>query len=151
MTYRFHRIHKYSIYIFLYSRMHIKVDLKNNHPHANTYILARVFANGSGDRGSIPGYIIRKAQKMVLNTSWLNTQHYKVWIKIHTHTHTHIHTHTHKHTHTHARTHTYIMIKEMTMRKDLYIYIYIYNVSKLNTQHYKVLIKIHTHTHTHNL
>ena len=34
-----------------------------------------------GDLGSIPGPVIPKTQKMVLDTSLLNTQHYKVWIK----------------------------------------------------------------------
>ena len=29
-------------------------------------LMSRVFANGSGDRGSIPGRVIRKTQKMVL-------------------------------------------------------------------------------------
>ena len=44
-------------------------------------IIARVFANGPGDLGSIPGRVIPKAQKMVLDASLLNTQHYKVEIK----------------------------------------------------------------------
>ena len=38
-------------------------------------------ANGSEDQGSIPGWVIPKTQKMVLDTSLLNTQHYKVRIK----------------------------------------------------------------------
>ena len=38
----------------------------------------RVFANGPGDLRSIPGRVIPKTQKMVLDTSLLNTQHYKV-------------------------------------------------------------------------
>ena len=41
----------------------------------------RVFANGPGDLGSIPGRFIPKTQKMVLDASLLNTQHYKVRIK----------------------------------------------------------------------
>ena len=41
----------------------------------------RVFANGPGDLGSIPGRVIPKTQKMVLDASILNTQHYKVRIK----------------------------------------------------------------------
>ena len=41
----------------------------------------RVFANGPGDLGSIPGRVIPKSQKMVLDASLLNTQHYKVRIK----------------------------------------------------------------------
>ena len=54
----------------------------------NTYIFipdiglgVRVFANGPGDLGSIPGRVIPKTQKMVLDASLLNTQHYKVRIK----------------------------------------------------------------------
>ena len=41
----------------------------------------RVFANDPGDLGSIPGWVIPKTQKMVLDASLLNTQHYKVRIK----------------------------------------------------------------------
>ena len=41
----------------------------------------RVFANGPGDLDSIPGHIIPKTLKMVLDTSLLNTQRYKVRIK----------------------------------------------------------------------
>ena len=41
--------------------------------------MSRVFANG--DRGSIPGRVIPKILKMVLDTSLLNTQQYKVRIK----------------------------------------------------------------------
>ena len=41
----------------------------------------RVLANGPGVRGSIPGRVIQKTQKMVLNAALLNTQHYKVRIK----------------------------------------------------------------------
>ena len=41
----------------------------------------RVFANGKEDLGSISGRVIPKIQKMVLNASLLNTQHYKVRIK----------------------------------------------------------------------
>ena len=36
-------------------------------------LISRVFANGSGDRGSIPGRVIPKTQKMVLDVSLLNT------------------------------------------------------------------------------
>ena len=41
----------------------------------------RVFANGPGDLGSVPGRVIPKTQKMILDASLLNTQHYKVRIK----------------------------------------------------------------------
>ena len=43
--------------------------------------MVRVFANGSGDLGSIPGRVIPKTQKMVLDAILLNTQHYKVRIE----------------------------------------------------------------------
>ena len=44
-------------------------------------LAVRVFANGPGYLGSIPGRVIPKTQKMVLDASLLNTQHYKVRIK----------------------------------------------------------------------
>ena len=44
-------------------------------------LVVRVFANGPGDLGSIPGRVIPKTLKMVLDTSLLNTQQYKVRIK----------------------------------------------------------------------
>ena len=44
-------------------------------------LAGRVFANVPGDLGSIPGHIIRKTFKMVLDTTLLNTQQYKVRIK----------------------------------------------------------------------
>ena len=44
-------------------------------------LVDRVFANGLGDLGSVPGRIIPKTLKMVLDTSLLNTQQYKVRIK----------------------------------------------------------------------
>ena len=44
-------------------------------------LVGTVFANFLGDLGSIPGRVIPKTQKMVLDTSLLNTQQYKVRIK----------------------------------------------------------------------
>ena len=44
-------------------------------------LVGRVFANGPGDLVSIPGRIIPKTLKMVLDTFLLNTQPYKVRIK----------------------------------------------------------------------
>ena len=44
-------------------------------------LVGRVFANGPGDLGSIPGRVLPKTLKMVLDTSLLNTQQYKVHIK----------------------------------------------------------------------
>ena len=43
--------------------------------------MGRVFANGPGDRGSIPGQVIPKTQKILLDGALLNTQQYKVRIK----------------------------------------------------------------------
>ena len=51
------------------------------HSSPDIGLAVRVFANGPGDLGSIPGRIIPKTQKMVLDASLLNTQHYKVRIK----------------------------------------------------------------------
>ena len=43
-------------------------------------MMVRVFANGPGDLCSIPGRVIPKTQKIVLEASLLNTQHYKIGI-----------------------------------------------------------------------
>ena len=43
--------------------------------------MLQFFANGLGDLGSITGRVIPKTLKIVLDTSLLNTQHYKVRIK----------------------------------------------------------------------
>ena len=40
-----------------------------------------MFANGTGEMGSIQGRVIPKTLKMVLDTCLLNTQHYEVRIK----------------------------------------------------------------------
>ena len=42
--------------------------------------MVRVFANGPGDLGSVPGQVIPKTKKMALDATLLNTQHYKVRI-----------------------------------------------------------------------
>ena len=44
-------------------------------------LMSKVFANGLGGHGLIPGRVISKTQKMVLDAILLNTQHYKVLIK----------------------------------------------------------------------
>ena len=49
--------------------------------YADIGMMVWVFANGLGDLGSIPGHVIPKTQKMVLDASLLNTQQYKVRIK----------------------------------------------------------------------
>ena len=44
-------------------------------------LVGRAFANGPGDLDSIPSRVILKTLKMLLDTSLLNTQQYKVCIK----------------------------------------------------------------------
>ena len=44
-------------------------------------LMSRVFVNGPEDWGSIPGQVIPKTQKMVLDATLLNTQHYKVRVR----------------------------------------------------------------------
>ena len=44
-------------------------------------LVGRVFTNGPGDLSSIPGRVITETLKMILDTSLLNTQKYKVRIK----------------------------------------------------------------------
>ena len=60
------------IYIYIYPHVVSKSDIG---------IMVRLFANGLGDLGSIPAWVLPKTQKMVLDAFMLNTQHYKVWIK----------------------------------------------------------------------
>ena len=43
--------------------------------------MSRVFTYGLVDWGSTPGWVIPKTQKMVLDATLLNSQHYKVKIK----------------------------------------------------------------------
>ena len=43
--------------------------------------MVREFTNAPGDRGSILGWVIPQTQKMVFDSSLINSQHYKVWIK----------------------------------------------------------------------
>ena len=53
----------------------------HTHTHAHIGLAVRVFTSGPGGLGSIPGRVIPKTQKVVLDASLLNTQHYKVRIK----------------------------------------------------------------------
>ena len=43
--------------------------------------MCRVFTNGPGDRDSIPGGVITKTLKMVLDPALLGTKHYNIRIK----------------------------------------------------------------------
>ena len=57
---------------FIKTKINIVLDIS---------IMVRVFANGPVDLGSIQGRVIPKIQKVVLDATLLNTQHYKVRIK----------------------------------------------------------------------
>ena len=81
-----------SLLVFLYQEIEkIKSKMINkqcsivfNKTCLNIYIIGsvgRVFANGPGDLGSIPGRVIPNTFKMVFDTSLLNTQQYKVCIE----------------------------------------------------------------------
>ena len=49
--------------------------------NVSQFVFIVLFASGPRDRGSIPGRVIPKTQKMVLDSALLNTQHFKVRIK----------------------------------------------------------------------
>ena len=49
--------------------------------HGNVYLYISMYIYVLGDWGSIPGQVIPKTQKMILDAALLNTQHYKVSIK----------------------------------------------------------------------
>ena len=77
---------KMFISAYLTQYVHINRSIKKGCSclYQNLYfhsVAVRVFANGPGDLGSISGWVIPKTQKMVLDASLLNTQHYKVRIK----------------------------------------------------------------------
>ena len=58
-----------------------KFVLQNYNKVTSCGQMSSVFTNGPGDRGSIPGRVILKTPKMVLDAASLNTQHYKLRIK----------------------------------------------------------------------
>ena len=74
-----------SIKYHFWSLWYDSIEPRSPGPLANTllahWLSGRMFANGPGDRGSIFGRAIPKTQKVVLDTSLFNTQHYKVGIK----------------------------------------------------------------------
>ena len=49
--------------------------------HQTIGLMSRVFVNGLEDWDSIPGQVIPKTQKKVLDATLFDTQHYKVRIK----------------------------------------------------------------------
>ena len=58
-----------------------KFNLRLYSHHRLIGLVGRVLTNGPGVMGSIPGHVIPKTLKMVLDTSLHNTQQYKVRIK----------------------------------------------------------------------
>ena len=81
----------YSPYVILFRIVQLIPKVSHGKPELPTTTIlilyrdigpaVRVFANGPGDLGSIPGRVIPKTLKMVLDTTLLNTQHYKVRFK----------------------------------------------------------------------
>ena len=61
--------------------LRIRLKLYISCPEPDIGPAIRVFAHGPGDQGLIPGRVIPKTQKMVLESSLLNTQPHKVRIK----------------------------------------------------------------------
>ena len=72
---QYQRLKKMVLDAALLNTQYYKVSIKDIGP------AVRVFANGPGDLGSIPGRVIPKTLKMELDTNLLNTQHYKVRFK----------------------------------------------------------------------
>ena len=70
-------------FIYYQTQQHWKSAIKNRivEIYIRIRLVGRVFANGPEDLGSIPGRVIPKTLKIALDTSLLNTQHYKVRIK----------------------------------------------------------------------
>ena len=70
--------------LFLFAFFHfysVVCDYRKVHNNQLTVLVGRVFTNSPGDMGSILGRVIPKTLKMVLDTSLLNTQQYKLRIK----------------------------------------------------------------------
>ena len=65
-----------SIYLYIYIYIYICT-----HTNWTIGLMSWVLAYGLGDQISIPGRVIPKTQKMVLDSALLNTQHHKVRIK----------------------------------------------------------------------
>ena len=59
-----------TIYIYIYTHTHT-----HTHTHWAIGLMTTVFTNGPGGWGPISGWVILKAQKMVLDATLLNTQH----------------------------------------------------------------------------
>ena len=55
----------------------LEYTLQNPDCHSWWISKMQSFAHGPGDWGSIPGRVIPKTQKMVLDATWVSTQHHK--------------------------------------------------------------------------
>ena len=69
------------IYIYIYIYSPIYIYIYSSYIYMCVCVCVCVFVNEPGDLGSIPGRVIPKTQKMVLDATLLNTQYYKVMIK----------------------------------------------------------------------
>ena len=69
------------IYIYFYTYIYIYIYIIRWLLNRLIDLVGRVFANGPEDLGSILGRVIPKTLKMVLDTSLLNTQQYKLLIE----------------------------------------------------------------------
>ena len=78
--YAFYGIFKAAVNKYINTQAHT-----HTHTHTHTLpaiaLMSRVFANGPGDQCSLPGWVITKTKKMILDVSLLSPQHYKVRIK----------------------------------------------------------------------
>ena len=70
-------------YLFPLNMSNVFIQVTNGNLSLTIIIslMSKVFANGSRDRGSIPGQVISKDSKILIAAALLNTQHYKVRIK----------------------------------------------------------------------
>ena len=62
--------------IYIYARIHIGLFV-----YQPICLMSKIFANGPVERGPIPGRVILKTQKTVLDSSLLSTRYYKICIK----------------------------------------------------------------------
>ena len=77
----FSNAHLLLLFFFLFTQVHLLTDSSVEGQYITIGLMNRVFTNGPWDWGSIPGRVIPKTQKMVLDATLFNTQHYKVKIK----------------------------------------------------------------------
>ena len=69
------------LYTYIYIYIYDLVSISNNSVNRAIGLMSKVFTNGPGDRDSFVGRFIPKTQKMVLDTTLLNIQHYMMRIK----------------------------------------------------------------------